>query len=775
LYGTNCDRTACGNPASRSRSIPFRRPRLSETFAPRPPRRHEGSLARLARACARHRRRTILAWLVAAAAVFVSTAAFGGTLVDEFSIPNSDAQRAADLLTDRFPARSGDAAQVVFAVTGTPDRPEVAAVRRALAAAAAVPDVTEVGDPFRGRSGDVSDDGRIAYVDVQFAQRAFEVPKSSVDRLKSAVRDAVEGTGVQAEFGGPVITASEPPETSTSELLGLLAAVVILLVMLGSLTAMGVPILLALLAVGLGLSLLTLAAAIWTFNTITPTLATMLGLGVSIDYALFVVTRFRQALHDGLAPEDAAAAAAATAGRAVVFAGLTVAISISSLAVIGLDFITKLGLGAAITVVVAVAAAVTLLPAVLSLLGPRIDRGRIRIFGERDDSYETRMRSGMARWAKRVTGRPLPVATIAVALLVALAVPVLGVRLGASDAGSNPPDTTTRKAYDLLVEGFGPGFNGPLIVAVGQPVGSGAASRLARELRRTEGIASVPDPVLNKRGDAAVVTAYPTASPQSEETADLVHLLRERVVPGALAGTGARAYVGGQTAAFEDIAARIGDRLPLFLIAVIGITLVLISMAFRSVVIALKAALTTLLSAFASFGVIVAVFQKGWGAELIGLDTTGPIESFLPVIVFAILFGLSMDYEVFLVSRIREEYVHGDTASGAIIHGVAAIGRVVVAAALIMGTVFLSFLLGDDRVIKEFGLGLGVAILVDAFVVRLVVVPTVLRMLGERAWWMPRWLDRALPRLTVEPPTSEEVLGEHHAAELSPALDREQR
>jgi RND superfamily putative drug exporter len=726
------------------------------TSTPSSERRHEGWLARVARHCSVHRWRTILAWVVVAAGIIVASATVGGTLVDEFSIPDSDAQRATDLLSERFPARSGDAAQIVFAApdgTTLRDAAQRRAVDAAQAAAERVPGVVGVGDPFAGRGGAVAPDDRIAYADVQFREQAFEVPKADVDRLQEDVRRAA-GDALRVEFGGPVISASQGPQTSTSELLGLLAAVIILLVMLGSLVAMAVPILLAIVALGIGLNLLMLAAAVTTFNTITPTLATMLGLGVGIDYALFIVTRYRQALHDGAAPVDAAAAATATAGRAVIFAGLTVAISISSLAVIGLDFITKLGLGAAITVMVTVVAAVTLLPAVLSLLGHRIDKGRVPFVGGRDDSHEARMNSRMARWARLVTGRPIPFATIATVVLLIIALPALDARLGSSDAGSSPPDTTIRQAYDLLAEGFGPGFNGPLVVAVEQPAGGDAAERLAATLREVPGVASVPDPVVNRAGDTAVVTVFPTTSPQSAETADLVASLRGETVPRALEGTGARAFVGGQTAAFEDISARISDRLPWFLLSVIGITVLLISMAFRSVVIAVKAALTTLLSALAAFGVLVAVFQKGWGASLIGLDTTGPIESFLPVIVFAILFGLSMDYEVFLVSRIREEYVHGDTPTGAVVHGVAAIGRVVVAAALIMSTVFLSFLLGDDRVIKEFGLGLGVAILIDAFVVRLVIVPAVMAMLGRRAWYIPRWLDRVLPRLTVEPPTA---------------------
>ena len=719
--------------------------------------RPEGALSRLARACARHGWRTIVVWVIAVGAIAGLSQTVGGSLVDEFTIPDSGAQQATDLLTDRFPARSGDSAQIVLALErGRLDAGDAkAAVADALDAARATEGVTSVGNPFAGTAGAISDDGRIAYADIQFAESGAQIDTAVVEDLEDRARTAGEAGGVQVEFGGPVIAAGEQAGPSTSELIGIAAAVVILIVALGSVVAMGVPILLALLSVGVGLLFITLAAGFTNFNTITPTLATMIGLGVGIDYALFVVTRYRQALHDGAAPEDAAAIATATAGRAVIFAGVTVAISISALAVIGLDFITKMGLGAAMTVASAVVAAVTLLPAVLGLLGHRIDSGKVPFVKRSDASEAARERTLIARTGRFVTRHPWWVGGVATLVLVAMAFPVLNVRLGSSDAGSNSADTTTRQAYDLLTEGFGPGFNGPLLVAVDQADDPAAAEALVTALRAAPGVASVDAPALNRAGDTAVITVFPTTSPQAEQTKELVDRLRSQVVPEALAGTGAAAYVGGQTAAFEDIAARLSDRLPIFLAAVIGIIFLLITMAFRSVVIAAKAAITTLMSAAAAFGILVAVFQEGWGASLIGLDSTGPIESFLPAIVFAILFGLATDYEVFLVSRIREQYVGGDSAERAITHGIAAIGRVVVAAALIMGSVFFSFLLGGERTIMMFGLGLGSAILIDAFIVRLLIVPAVMQILGDKAWYMPRWLDRILPNLTIEPPTAE--------------------
>ena len=718
--------------------------------------RHEGALARLARAVAAHPWRTIAAWLVAAALIVGGSVTVGGRLVDDFTIPGSEAQTAVDLLEERFPARAGDSATLVFAVESgsLDDNAARETVNRALAAAAAAPEVQSVGTPFTAETGDVSDDGRVAYVDVQYADPAFEIPSGAVDDLQEAVRAAVDGTGLHVEFTGAAV--EEVPETGTSELLGLLAAMVILIVVFGSFVAMGLPILLALVSLAISTTLLLLLTRLTSFNTFTPILMSMIGLGVGIDYALFIVTRFRQALHDGLKPVEAAAAAAATAGRAVIFAGVTVAISISALVVIGLDFITKMGFGAAITVFTAVVAANTLLPAVLSLLGHRIDKGKVPFLPQQDDSHAARGRSLAARWGRLVTRHAVAVSAVAVVGLVVLALPALGwVQLGSSDAGSNPTSMTTRRAYDLLSEGFGPGFNGPLLVTVDQRGAPGAADRLAAALREDPGVASVAAPVLNEAKDTAQVIAYPTTAPTSESTEALVDRLRHDVVPETVVGTGAEAYVGGQTAAFQDIADRVLGRFPLFLLVAVGITFLILSMAFRSIVIALKASLTTVLSALAAAGILVAVFQFGWAKELVGLDTTGPIESFLPVIVFSILFGLSMDYEVFLVSRIREEYVHGDRPRQAIIDGMGAIGRVVMAAALIMSVVFFSFMLAPDRVTKEFGLALGVAILIDAFLVRLTLVPALMWLLDGKAWYIPRWLDRILPRVTVEPPVSE--------------------
>ena len=536
-------------------------------------------------------------------------------------------------------------------------------------------------------------------------------------------------------------------------MLGLLAAMIVLLVVLGSMMAMAVPITTALISVGIGMSLLMLAARFTDFNEVTPILAVMIGLGVGIDYSLFIVTRFRQALADGQTSREAAVTATTTAGRAVLFAGLTVAVSISGLAVVGIPFVTKLGIGAAMTVVGAVITAVTLLPALLSLLGHRIDWGRLPSRQRRTADRRAGCLRPLGRLHRPAPQDPRPGRA---RRGPGLAIPAADQRLGTADAGTNPQDTTTRKAYDLLAEGFGPGFNGPLLVAVDQADDPHAAEALAAAIAQDPGVATVVPPLVNEAGDTAQIPVILTSSPQSEETAETLDRLRTEVIPGALEGSSAKAYVGGATASYEDIASKIGDRMGWFLLYIVGITFLILAMAFRSIVVAAKAAGTTMLSAAAAFGALTAVFEWGWLSNLIGLDVTGPTESFIPMMVLSILFGLSMDYEVFLVSRVREEYVRGGDARAAVRAGVGAIGKVIVAAGIIMGVVFWAFVLSDDRTVKAFGLGLGVAILVDALIVRMVLVPAVMHLLGRHAWYIPRWLDRLLPAITIEPAEHDE-------------------
>jgi RND superfamily putative drug exporter len=718
-----------------------------------------GALARWTRACATHPWRVVLGFAGMVAILIALVATVGGELRDEFSIPGSDTQKATDLIEAEFASEQGGVLNVVFAAPegqrlDTPERK--AAVERAIARLKS-PEfkptedkagLESVGDPFSDRT--FSDDGRIAYAEAQFDRVIYDEDRESVVAVQDAVRETVEPAGVKVEYNGE---AEFPPiEQGTSELLGLLAAILVLLIVFRTFTAMLVPIALAIAALMSAFLLLFILAGLTDINTITPILVSMIGLGVGIDYSLFIVTRFRQLLHDGLSPQDAAAEAGASAGRAVLFAGLTVAISVTGLAFFGLDFVTKLGIGSALGVLTTVLIAHSLLLAILSLLGHKIDRLKIPFLPAIDDSEAARERTLVARWGRFVTANARVVFPVVLVLIVALASTSLLVRLGAADQGTQPTAQTSRRAYDLLAEGFGPGFNGPIPIVVDVNGDSEAPQRIYDRVRGLDGVASVGEPQLNDEKTVGIVFVTPASAPQDEKTDELVDRLRADVVPPATEGSDAVAYVSGLTAAFKDIGDRIFERLPLFLLYIIGVTLIVLAMAFRSIVVSATAAVTTLLSAFAGFGVLTLVVQEGHLLGLTGLDRTGPIETFVPPIAFAILFGLSMDYMVFLMSRIREEHVHGLHTRDAVEHGIAAIGRVVTAAAVIMGTVFASFILSADRIPKEFGLLLAVAILTDALIVRMTLVPAFLTLLREKSWYIPRWLDRALPNLTIEPP-----------------------
>ncbi len=573
--------------------------------------------------------------------------------------------------------------------------------------------------------------------------------------VQEAVREAVEPAGVTAEFNGD---AEFPPiEQGTQELLGLLAALIVLLIVFRTIVAAAIPIALALTAVASAFMLLFLLAGLTDINTITPLLVSMIGLGVGIDYSLFIVTRFRQLLHEGLSPPDAAAEAGATAGRAVLFAGLTVAISVTGLAFFGLDFVTKLGIGSALGVLTTVLIANSLLIAVLAKLGHKIDRLKVPFLRPIDDSDAAREKTSIARWGRFVTAHAKVVFIVLLLAGLVLAATSGLVRLGASDQGTQPEAQTARRAYDLLAEGFGPGFNGPIPIVVDINGDDEAPQRVYEGVRGLPGVASVAEPQTNDEETVAIVFVTPASAPQDEATDELVDRLRNDIVPAATEGSDAVVYVSGLSAAFKDIGERIMERLPLFLLYIIGVTFIVLAMAFRSIVISLTAAITTILSAFIGFGVLTLVVQEGYLLELTGLDRTGPIETFVPPIAFAILFGLSMDYMVFLMSRIREEHVHGLKTREAVEHGIAAIGRVVVAAAVIMGTVFAAFILTSDRISKEFGLLLAVAILTDALVVRMTLVPAFLTLMGEKSWYIPGWLDRILPNLTIEAPHDAEA------------------
>ncbi|MBA3841426.1 MAG: MMPL family transporter [Actinobacteria bacterium] len=725
---------------------------------------HTGALARFAAGCARHPWRVIGGWLLVFVCLIGLNAAFHGKLINDFKIPGSDTQRATDLITAKFGAQKGAALRVVVAAP-TGERLDgaarTAAIGRMLTAGTASErtlddqrnDASAIDSPLTNGSRRLSESKQVAFFDIQYDRTGFELPRSGVVAVEDQLRSIAAPAGLDVEFTGEAESA--PPSQGSSDLIGLLAAFVILMVLFRALVPTVIPLLFAITAVLGAFLILFLAARLTHFNTVTEILVPMIGLGVGIDYTLFIVTRFRQFLHQGMTAQDAAAAAGATAGRAVIFAGATVAISITGLALIGLDFITKLGIGSALGVLTAVLLATSLLPAVLSLLGGKIDRGR---FGLRsvDESRAGQARTPVAAWGRFVSTHAKVVLPVVLVVLLLFASPVLAVRLGLADAGTAPKDQTTRRAYDLLTTGFGPGFTEPIPVVVDMQSDHAAAQKLETALKQVPGLSEIDKPIYNAKTAAkasvAIVNSYGKYKPQDPKTDDLVSELRGTVIPKTLAGSTAHAYVSGSNAAFTDIGHQIFSHAPWFLLYIIGITFLLLAMAFRSAVIALKAALTTLLSALVGFGVLTLVVQKGFGMGLIGLDRTGPIESFVPPIAFAILFGLSMDYEVFLMSRIREEHVHGEDTVEAVKDGVAGVGRVILAAALIMSSVFFSFLLSPDRVSKEFGLLLGVAILTDAVLMRLTLVPALLTLLRERSWAIPAWLEKALPNVTIEAP-----------------------
>ncbi len=721
-----------------------------------------GALASWMRACANHPWRVMITWVGIVAGLILLVATVGGDLKDEFTIPGSETQKATDLIEEEFAAEQGGVLNLVFAAPEGERLDEPAARKAAILAAIAKlrtsefktigPDeragVESVGNPFGENT--FSDDGRIAYAEAQFDRVIYDADREEVLAVQEAVREGVAAEGVVVEFNGD---AEFPPiEQGTQELLGLLAALIVLLVVFRTLVATAIPLALAIVALMTAFLLLFILAGLTDINTITPLLVSMIGLGVGIDYSLFIVTRFRQLLHDGLSPRDAAAEAGASAGRATIFAGLTVAISVTGLAFFGMDFITKLGIGSALGVLTTVLIANSLLIAVLAKLGHKVDRLKVPFLRRIDDSEEARERTLIARWGRFVTAHARAVFVVVLLVLLVAAGTSSLVRLGASDQGTQPSEQTARRAYDLLAEGFGAGFNGPIPIVVDVNGDAEAPQRVYEGVQGLEGVASVGEPQFNDAKTVALVFVTPNSAPQDEETGQLVDRLRGDVAPAATEGSEAVVYVSGLNAAFKDIADRIYERLPLFLLYIIGVTFLVLAMAFRSVVIALAAAVTTLISAFVGFGVLTLVIQEGHLLSLTGLDRTGPIETFVPPIAFAILFGLSMDYMVFLMSRIREEHVNGLNTKEAVEHGIAAIGRVVVAAALIMGTVFAAFILTADRISKEFGLLLAVAILTDALLVRMTLVPSFLTMLGEKSWYMPRWLDRLLPNITIEPP-----------------------
>ena len=709
-------------------------------------------LYRLGHTCVRYRWIVLAFWIGLLASAAIGAQAAGGELSEEFDLPGTESGAALDLLKERFPAQSGSTARVVAEAPEGQKLIDFAdEFSGGLEDILILPGVVAPPDPSSIVT--VSEDGRVAFAEIKFEEEAQFVPKEQVEALKETARRLAPPV-VKVSFGGDAITAAEETEPPASEAIGLAVAVVVLLIVFGSVIAMGLPMITALIGVGIGILGITITSAVIELNVTAPTMATMIGLAVAIDYALFIVTRHRQFLHTGHTVSEAAARANATSGAAVVFAGMTVVIAMASLFVVGIPFLTVMGLSAAATVAIAVLIAITLIPAFLGFAGENIDKltipGLKASTGEEADSE-----SGFSAWfAHLVTERPLAFLTAGLALMAVLAIPALSLELGLPDDGTLPDDSTQRQAYDTLTRAFGPGFNGPLTLVVDLSETQDSESTLAAiaEAAATDpNIQDVASPVINQQGDTAIIAATPTTGPSDAETADLVHRLRDEVLPPAVEGTGADVLVAGSTALNVDISDKLTGALFPFMGLVIGLTFLVLLLAFRSIIVPIKAAIAILLSIAASFGVLVAVFQWGWFGGLVGVQGDLPIVSFLPLFMFAVLFGLSMDYEVFILTRIKEDYTHnGNLARRSVLTGLTASARVITAAAAIMISVFAAFVLGDNVIIKMLGVGLAVAVFLDATVVRMMIVPSVMTLFDKTAWWLPQWLDKLLPNLDVE-------------------------
>jgi RND superfamily putative drug exporter len=698
-----------------------------------------GFLYNLGRRCARHPWRVLGAWLLIAAVIVGMKGSLGGHTNDHFTVPGVESQHALDILKTQFHSQSTARGQVVVHTNdGTLATPaHRTALAETLHRVSAAPHVAGVSRPT------VSRDGRTAFVWV-----VYDVDKLHADALtdiQTAARPA-RAAGIDVEASSAISEAGRQPKGK--EVVGLVVAIIVLLAAFGSIIAMGIPIGSALFGLVVGLSGIGVLSGFTDVPSISPMLATMIGLGVGIDYALFVVTRHRQHLHEGMDPVDAAGRANATAGQAVLFAGGTVGIAICGLQLAGLPAVAAMGYASAIVVAISVAVALTLLPALLGFAGTNIDKLRVPHRAHDGDHRSTLS----ARWAHHVGGHPVRYAVVSLVALLALAAPMLSLRLAMADDGSAGKSTTERKAYDLVSESFGRGFNGPLQLVAELPHGHTAAdfAGVAAAVAHDPGIAAVQPPMTSPNGSTVVVFATPKTGPQDHATEQLVRRLRTHVIPAAERGTGLHVLVGGQTAAMIDVSQRITDRLPLFIGAVVLLSFLLLMVVFRSVLVPLKAAIMNLLSITAAYGVIVAVFQWGWGASLIGLHEKLPVNPFVPMIMFAILFGLSMDYEVFLLSRVREEFLRTGDSHTSVVDGLGSTARVITSAALIMISVFGAFVGGSDAIVKMFGLGLATAVLIDATVVRMVLVPATMSLLGKANWWLPSWLDRVLPHLDLE-------------------------
>ncbi|MFN8218065.1 MAG: MMPL family transporter [Solirubrobacterales bacterium] len=711
-----------------------------------------GPLYAIGRFCSRHHWPVIGAWIVLAVALVGISAAAGSKTSENLTLPGTGSTIATELLEESLPEQAYGSNPLVFEAPAGKKLTEpkyAAAIEESAKKLAALPEVNSAQSPLAEGSKTLSKDQRIAYIPVVLGVGPGEINEDESQAILDAAGPA-RAVGIQTSVGSYVGQQLSKPATEFAEAVGLIAAVIILLFAFGTATAMMLPIVSAVIGLACALSIIKLLEHVLQVPGVATTLATMIGLGVGIDYALFIVTRHKLQLKDGMDLQESIARAVATAGGAVVFAGFTVIIALCSLAFAGIPLVATLGFTAAVAVVVAVCAAATLLPAMLGALGPHINSLRVHLGKTHPDDKKPH---GWLRWADAVSDRPWTAATASLLILIVLALPVLQLELGQNDISALPKDSTSREAFEGMDEGFGPGAYGPLLIASefdSPEEAKQVLPKLEQAIGGAEDVAAVSEPSLDKAGTVAVFTVISKSEPWQDETVELVENLRDEVIPAALEGTKASSYVGGQTAGYIDLATKIADKLPLMILIVVALSFVVLLIAFRSLLVPIKAAVMNLLSVAAAYGVVTAVFQLGWGVNLIGLDHSIPIVSFVPLLMFAILFGLSMDYEVFLLTQMKEHFKESGDARHAVVQGLANTGRVITSAAAIMVCVFTSFVLVEDPVVKEFGIGLAVAIAIDSTLVRCLLVPAVMILLGKRAWWLPGWLDRIVPHVSIE-------------------------